>query len=392
MNVTTVGDYNVSVFGYVGINHRREHTIVAFRGSRNMDNWLDDLLVARADCPYPGAPEVREEVLNQVTIFNQLYPLYEVWFTGHSLGGALATLAAVDLRQTLQEALPAFRIKLLTFGQPRVGNSIWADWVDSLSFDLSMRVVNQDDFTPHLPPSFSGFKHCPDEIWIADDNGTTLLCSDDNGDFADILSNGAFSRTLDENKDCANRVKWKYNISRHTWAWGLQLVGVFFVDASLGTYQLFPFLIPAFSDPSLLKSKITASVRLDILNVHKAIFTVPTWAPSAIIVAYALLLITALLNMAVDSKGRFIHLVTGLVSLAPIYPFLRTLSGPAVQLAGKKRLAATSEAAALYDIGLTVGVSLASFGFALVLNLLETSNDSDVTVKEKKTTKVKKTE
>ncbi|KAI8837530.1 Alpha/Beta hydrolase protein [Chytridium lagenaria] len=234
-NVTTFGDFQNSVFGFVAINHRRQHIVVSFRGSRNMENWIDDLLIAKPDCPFPGAPEgakihlgflnswnlVREEVLTALIPLNDLYPFYEVWITGHSLGGALATLAAVDLRQTLNESLPAFRIKLLTFGQPRVGNAKWAEWVDSLSFDYSMRVVNQDDLTPHLPPSFAGFKHCPDEIWIADEIGTTLLCSDDNGDFTTTPSPSFVS--LEENKDCANRIKWRYNVSRHTWIWQMQV-------------------------------------------------------------------------------------------------------------------------------------------------------------------------
>ncbi|KAJ3220409.1 hypothetical protein HDU67_000076 [Dinochytrium kinnereticum] len=240
-NITLFGDFQVSVFGYVAINHRRSHIVVAFRGSRNMDNWIDDLLIAKPDCPFPGAPEgakihlgflnawnlVREDVVMNVQRFVELYPAYEVWFTGHSLGGALATLAAVDLRQTLDEALPSFRIKLLTFGQPRVGNGKWAEWVDSLSFDYSMRVVNQDDLTPHLPPSFAGFKHCPDEVWIADENGTTLLCSDDIGDFDSQKLNTPANRyniiELEENRDCANRIKWRYNVSRHAWVWQMQI-------------------------------------------------------------------------------------------------------------------------------------------------------------------------
>ncbi|VDO25273.1 unnamed protein product [Haemonchus placei] len=52
-----------------------------------------------------------------------IYPTYEIWVTGHSLGGALASLAAsyiIDVEQ-----VPAATIKLVTFGQPRTGNAFY---------------------------------------------------------------------------------------------------------------------------------------------------------------------------------------------------------------------------------------------------------------------------
>ncbi len=48
-------------------------------------------------------------------------PDYEVWVTGHSLGGALATLMATQFR--LDELVSADKIKLITYGQPRAGGA-----------------------------------------------------------------------------------------------------------------------------------------------------------------------------------------------------------------------------------------------------------------------------
>lgn len=55
---------------------------------------------------------------------------YRLTFTGHSLGGALASLAA--LRVVLENLKASKQIKLYTFGQPRVGCSRFAAKHDEL--------------------------------------------------------------------------------------------------------------------------------------------------------------------------------------------------------------------------------------------------------------------
>lgn len=69
-----------------------------------------------------------------------------VFFAGHSLGGALATLAAA--RRTPRA--------LYTFGSPRVGNAAFAD---SLANVPVFRVVNHTDVVATLPPELFGYRH-----------------------------------------------------------------------------------------------------------------------------------------------------------------------------------------------------------------------------------------
>ncbi|KAH7712420.1 class 3 lipase protein, partial [Aphelenchoides avenae] len=52
-------------------------------------------------------------------------PYYDIWVTGHSLGGALATITARHISGGVAD-LPK-RVKLVTFGQPRVGTKGFAD-------------------------------------------------------------------------------------------------------------------------------------------------------------------------------------------------------------------------------------------------------------------------
>ena len=72
-----------------------------------------------------------------------------VWFAGHSLGGALATLAAT--------AYGAANVQgLYTFGSPRVGNAEFAG-----SFNIScVRVVHGNDVVTTVPPLIPfGYQH-----------------------------------------------------------------------------------------------------------------------------------------------------------------------------------------------------------------------------------------
>lgn len=70
-----------------------------------------------------------------------------LWITGHSLGGALAQIAAVRLK--LQEAEVH---GLYTYGQPRVGNQRFAALTDRLLARRYFRVVNNRDIVPMVPP------------------------------------------------------------------------------------------------------------------------------------------------------------------------------------------------------------------------------------------------
>lgn len=72
-----------------------------------------------------------------------------IWLTGHSLGGALAVLAAARLAA----AGAAGRVAgVVTFGQPRVGDAGFAAVYDQLLPGRTLRFVNGGDLIPHLPP------------------------------------------------------------------------------------------------------------------------------------------------------------------------------------------------------------------------------------------------
>lgn len=72
-----------------------------------------------------------------------------VFFAGHSLGGALATLAAARVLQNSTLRSPA---SVYTFGSPRVGDDAFGKTFGDL---FHCRMVNDRDVVTTIPPAFS---------------------------------------------------------------------------------------------------------------------------------------------------------------------------------------------------------------------------------------------
>ena len=73
-----------------------------------------------------------------------------IFFTGHSLGAALATLAASQARND-PSMVPSSPAALYTFGSPRVGDKAFGGTLKGL---FHCRVVNDEDLVPTVPPVF----------------------------------------------------------------------------------------------------------------------------------------------------------------------------------------------------------------------------------------------
>jgi len=114
----------------------------------------------------------------------------EILFTGHSLGGVIATLAAADVAEEAWSG----RVQLYTFASPRVGDAAWAGWASGVlqasSGTPPWRMRRQLDMVPALPPQSMGYAHVGTEIWnkfaegepdayvICDGSGEDPSCGD----------------------------------------------------------------------------------------------------------------------------------------------------------------------------------------------------------------------
>jgi len=97
---------------------------------------------------------VRQRLLSTLHTHLIAHPHKEVFFTGHSLGGALATLAAYDLRTSPfpdnGPFLPRGRVAVATFGAPKAGNAAWTAAYDA-AVPHHWRVAVAGDIVCGLP-------------------------------------------------------------------------------------------------------------------------------------------------------------------------------------------------------------------------------------------------
>ena len=194
--------------GFIALSHSPapQRIILAFRGTYSLANTIADLsTIPQEYVPYPGsdgpsdggdgdnhepvsAPKcnnctvhtgfytswanTRELVLPLVLKAHDEYPDYAITVVGHSLGGAVAAFAGLEL------VARGVHPTVTTFGEPRIGNANMAEYLDE-RFNLSAdshtapdhrpyrRVTHVGDPVPLLPLDEWGYEPHGGEIFIS---------------------------------------------------------------------------------------------------------------------------------------------------------------------------------------------------------------------------------
>jgi alpha-beta hydrolase superfamily lysophospholipase len=87
------------------------------------------------------------------------FPSYKITVVGHSLGGAIASLAAAQLRNY------GLTITLYNFGSPRIGGSKISSYISNQPGG-TFRVTHWNDPVPKVPLLTMGYVHISPEYYI----------------------------------------------------------------------------------------------------------------------------------------------------------------------------------------------------------------------------------
>jgi hypothetical protein len=188
--IETFWDHETSTFCYFGKLNDKEHVLV-FEGSQDEKDLFIDFKFVKL-VPYKQYPtakvhtgfwnayiSIRDEVHTLISINNP----ENLFVTGHSLGGALATLAALDI---IEEGL-VVNVSMVSLGAPRVGNREYSRLFSTLMPSNSYyRLTHALDPVVHLPYLTLDYTHIPHEIYYPGNNlnyveclgGESIRCAD----------------------------------------------------------------------------------------------------------------------------------------------------------------------------------------------------------------------
>jgi triacylglycerol lipase len=142
----------------------RDDLVVVCRGTE-LHDWND----LRADAnAWTVLAEVGRIHCGFKTEVDDLWPIIErairenqrpVWFAGHSLGAAMATICAGRCKLS---SIPSNPKALFTYGSPRVGNRAYIHAVNLPHY----RWVHNNDIVARVPPTWLGYRHSGYELYI----------------------------------------------------------------------------------------------------------------------------------------------------------------------------------------------------------------------------------
>lgn len=186
------------------IIQHEDYVVVAFRGTDELVDWMDNIKVSSTPGPlgnvhsgfYNALLDVwgreEEKFLNpedgQELIWKRIQQLRDrgnasndieekdrkwliglkkpkrpLWLTGHSLGGAMATLAAAWLAERKKPFNGAY-----TFGQPRCGDENFQIAFNAKSKKRFFRFQNNNDIVTRVPARLAGYEHIGRYIHITE--------------------------------------------------------------------------------------------------------------------------------------------------------------------------------------------------------------------------------
>ncbi|KAI8883175.1 hypothetical protein K501DRAFT_130343, partial [Backusella circina FSU 941] len=174
--------------GFILHSDRDETIYLVFRGTMSVRNIIPDITLLYKDYEkvdgafvqqgsfYDSYIDASEKFLPIFLRHVKSYPTYKIVVTGHSLGAAIATIAAPKLFEIDNVHFGPNNMKLYTYGSPRVGNEAFARYLVGTGLYISRSVHKNDLFTT-IPNVSAGFLHVGIETHIYEDPDLIRVCT-----------------------------------------------------------------------------------------------------------------------------------------------------------------------------------------------------------------------
>ncbi len=158
------GNDEVSI-GFVCQADGTGDVVIAIRGTQGIQEWINDAEFLLVTCPFLAGAGRTEDgftamynslrtgvaagsptVVNALATLPYLQPATSLTICGHSLGGALVTLLALDVAANTTFKNPT----VYTYASPRTGDPSFASTYNQVVKN-SFRIANRLDLVPKLP-------------------------------------------------------------------------------------------------------------------------------------------------------------------------------------------------------------------------------------------------
>jgi predicted lipase len=141
---------------------------IVFKGTDSISDWISNIHFTKTNISwlhnYDPIPQghkgfinaynvIRSHIISSTRNYNEI-----VFVCGHSLGGAIATFATLDLKILF----PQKYIVIYTFASPRVGDQKFAEIFNNVMYDKTYRIYIDGDLVPNTPTTLNlhnSYKH-----------------------------------------------------------------------------------------------------------------------------------------------------------------------------------------------------------------------------------------
>jgi predicted lipase len=179
------------------VNSEKQYICAVFRGSIEALDWRRNcqfcqhkikgkIAIHTGFCKQLFASNLFVHVYSKLYYLLEKNPTYELFITGHSSGGAIATLFGYLIAPEITER----QIQIVSFASPRVGNLAFKQEFNKRTNLKHWRIKNQYDFIPRIP--YFGFHHVGEQIFIRK-NSCIFCCKE----FCNHMSKSYYKSLLD---------------------------------------------------------------------------------------------------------------------------------------------------------------------------------------------------